>query len=217
MNGDNSDTITKLLDTFQECKRRGDQAKLFLETRNGSVFANLVEELPVSPPGRRPFKNKKKTPSSLRRDHERMEKFIQRKKSEETFSTSTPEKSNQPSIASTTSDMDASGAADSISCETPELDSRAGNQDDETEQTTPADEGTNINQEIFKSKERFEVFLKQMDNIIQRTIKETINEQLSNSVTEERINDEDMVNNDNIEDAKKWAVNQKQSLIIHSK
>ena len=122
-----------------------------------------------------------------------------------------------PAIASSTSDMDASGAADSISCETPELDSRAGNQDDETEQTTPADEGTNINQEIFKSKERFEVFLKQMDNIIQRTIKETINEQLSNSVTEERINDEDMVNNDNIEDAKKWAVNQKQSLIIHSK
>ena len=209
MNGDNSDTITKLLDTFQECKRRGDQAKLFLETRNGSVFANLVVELPVSPPGRRPFKNKKKTPSSLRRDLERMEKFIQRKKSEETFCTSTPEKSNQPSIASSsTSDMDASGAADSISCETPELDSRAGNQDDETEQTTPADEGTNINQEIFKSKERFEVFLKQMDNIIQRTIKETINEQLSNS---------DMVNNDNIEDAKKWAVNQKQSLIIHSK
>ena len=37
MNRDN--TITALLETFQECKKRGERATLFLETRNGEEFA----------------------------------------------------------------------------------------------------------------------------------------------------------------------------------
>ena len=47
MNSDN--TIMALLETFQECKKRGESATLFLETRNGDEFATLNVKLPRTP------------------------------------------------------------------------------------------------------------------------------------------------------------------------
>ena len=47
----NRDTITRLLKTFQECVENGEQARLFLETRNGEQFANLSVKVPVVKPG----------------------------------------------------------------------------------------------------------------------------------------------------------------------
>ena len=60
-----------------------------------------------------------------------MEKFLQRKNYQGTFSTSTPEKCNQPLMTSSISDVEASGTADPTSCERPELDSRPEDQDPE--------------------------------------------------------------------------------------
>ena len=77
-----NDTITALLETFQGCKERGEKATLFLETRNGVQFATFKVKLPVS---HRTVKTslesaKKKSPSTVKRDKERLEKFNQRKK-----------------------------------------------------------------------------------------------------------------------------------------
>ena len=77
-----NDTITALLEGFQESKERGEQAMLFLETRNGVQFATLKVKLPDS---HKTVKTslesaKKKSPSTVKRDKERLEKFNQRKK-----------------------------------------------------------------------------------------------------------------------------------------
>ena len=76
-----NDTITALLETFQESKERGEQATLILETRNGVQFATFKVKLPDS---HRTVKTslesaRKKSPSTVKRDKERLEKFNQRK------------------------------------------------------------------------------------------------------------------------------------------
>ena len=43
-------TLRCLLDLFQDSKRNGDSARLFLETRNGEVFVNFSSQLPVGVP-----------------------------------------------------------------------------------------------------------------------------------------------------------------------
>ena len=104
---ENMETVKKLLETFQECVARGDQASLFLETRNGNQFANFSVKMPVTKPGT--FKNKnisrsRKSPSTVRRDKLRLEKYLQRKTTQGSWSpaaTSTPEKeSSPPNLAS---------------------------------------------------------------------------------------------------------------------
>ena len=133
-------TVNKLLEAFQECTSRGDQAKLFLETRNGMVFVNFAVNLrlPVSRPGNCSTfnKKKKKTPSTLRRDQERMEKFWQRKK-EKTFLTSTPKSQNAevpssalPASSNSPDKETPNTAADTVGWETSGPDTRARKQDD---------------------------------------------------------------------------------------
>ena len=90
-----NDTITALLETFQESKERGEQATLILETRNGVQFATFNVKLPDS---HRTVKTslesaRKKSPSTVKRDKERLEKFNQRKKllqEDYSFKCSTP-------------------------------------------------------------------------------------------------------------------------------
>ena len=137
MQADDGTTINMLLEAFQECKRRGEHAKLFLETRNGTVFTNFSAKIPVSRPGTTSTLQKKKTPSSLRRDQERMAKFLmKKKKSRGSFSTSTPKASNQISSTSSNQAMEMTSEADSVSCETAGLDTRAGEQNGDDTETT---------------------------------------------------------------------------------
>ena len=86
-----------LLDAFQECKQRGDWATLFLETKNGEDFATLKVKMagPQTRPGQTSFGSspKKKSPSTLRRDRARLEKFMKERRIQETWvpkTTSTP-------------------------------------------------------------------------------------------------------------------------------
>ena len=75
-------TLVQLMDFFQESRRKGESAQLFLETRNHMQFATLKVQLsphhhqPNHPHPRQPqpFK-KRKSPSQLRRDHARLRKF----------------------------------------------------------------------------------------------------------------------------------------------
>ena len=99
MTGDN--TINVLLEAFQECRRRGDWATLFLETKNGNEFATLKVKMPASHTSTKLGNTfhgsaaKRKSPSAVRRDRERMEKFVVGKRLQETWP---PEKSSTPSI-----------------------------------------------------------------------------------------------------------------------
>ena len=83
----NGDAISLLLETFQELRRRGDQARLFLETRNGDQFGNLQIKIPRSKPGapNTSTKIKPKSPSTIRRDRQRMESFLERKTRQESL------------------------------------------------------------------------------------------------------------------------------------
>ena len=99
-----------LLDAFQECKQRGDWATLFLETKNGEEFATLKVKL-SSPQTRRAqgqtsfgSSPKKKTPSTLRRDRARLEKFMKERRIQETW---VPKTTTTPSTKSLAMDFPA--------------------------------------------------------------------------------------------------------------
>ena len=79
-------TTRRLLDLFQDSKRKGASARLFLETRNGEVFVNFSSQLPVGvPSGFEEVKKRKwKSPSSRRRDMARLEAWKVRKNLSET-------------------------------------------------------------------------------------------------------------------------------------
>ena len=82
------DSINLLLETFQELTRRGKQAKLFLETRNGEQYGTLSVKSHPSKPAERgtwrnPAKNTKKSPSTIRRDQRRLRSFLERKSAQE--------------------------------------------------------------------------------------------------------------------------------------
>ena len=77
------DTINLLLEKFRECARRGDQARLFLETRNGDQFGTLTVRIPGDPPGpTSPLRTcRRKSPSTVRRNQERLRTFLKKKAS----------------------------------------------------------------------------------------------------------------------------------------
>ena len=88
-----NETITALLETFQGCTKRGESATLFLETKNGHEFATLKVKLAARPGRTSIGLARKKSPSTVRRDKARMEKFVQAKTLQETWcppATSTP-------------------------------------------------------------------------------------------------------------------------------
>ena len=76
------DTFKKLLDLYQECKRKGDRACLVMETMNGKdTFTFTVNKAAGAPVE---FRNscprrRWKTPSQVKRDKLRREKFLAEK------------------------------------------------------------------------------------------------------------------------------------------
>lgn len=67
-------TVRDLVDVFQESQRKGEFARLFLETRNGIAFVNFSAHLPAGPSaGKENGKKKMKSPSSRRRDAARLQ------------------------------------------------------------------------------------------------------------------------------------------------
>ena len=103
----NRETINRLVETFQESAARGEQARLFLETRNGHQFATFSVRAPVAKPGtfQTNISRTRKSPSTVRRDKNRMKSYLQRKLLQESWSptkcpTSTPVKEAiQPDLA----------------------------------------------------------------------------------------------------------------------
>jgi hypothetical protein len=82
------DNIGKLLELFQKCKENGEKASLFMETMNGrETTITFSINLPAGAlPAQRnsvPRRQRWKTPSQLRRDKERKDKFLAKKLEEE--------------------------------------------------------------------------------------------------------------------------------------
>ena len=107
MDSINGDTVNLLLETFRECARRGDQACLFLETRNGKQFGTLSVRIPDD----RLFGTtstlgsaRKKSPSFMRRDQHRLREFLQRKASQDAPGSPSANSTPTISLASTSQD-----------------------------------------------------------------------------------------------------------------
>ena len=92
-------TMKRLLDLFQDSKRKGANARLFLETRNGEMFVNFSSQLPRTFPsgaGYEEVKKKKwKSPSSRRRDTARLEAWKVRRNISETVENLSAELNNE--------------------------------------------------------------------------------------------------------------------------
>ena len=106
------DSINLLLETFREYARRGDQARLFLESRNGQQFGTLtVRILGVTPGPTSPLgTHRRKSPSTVRRNQERLRKFFKKKKASLDSlgsSTGTPSFCSTPTTCTTSSSRNA--------------------------------------------------------------------------------------------------------------
>ena len=74
------DTIKKLLELYQECKRKGDTACLLMETKSGKDSITFtVNKQAGAPAVNSPPRRRWKTPSQLKRDKLRRDKFLAKK------------------------------------------------------------------------------------------------------------------------------------------
>ena len=81
------DTIVKLLELYQKCKMNGEQASLFMETMEGmdtTITFRVKAPAGSQPAGRDSCPRRRwKTPSQLKRDRERKDKFLAKKLEEQ--------------------------------------------------------------------------------------------------------------------------------------
>ena len=183
MNRDN--TITALLETFQECKKRGERATLFLETRNGDEFATLRVKLPRTSGKASLGSAKKKSPSSVKRDTARLEKYQKEKKFQETWKpkeTSTPMK-----------EIALPGLACSIVESIPPVEKQQDLEKDESieKETKQSDQNRESKEQLkdepfFKSKEEIEILRKVIIDIFKRSFEGTTNEPKVARMNEEK-------------------------------
>ena len=81
------DTIVKLLELYQKCKTKGEQASIFMETMNGkdtTITFRVKTPAGPQPDGRESCPRRRwKTPSQLKRDKARKDKFLAKKLEEQ--------------------------------------------------------------------------------------------------------------------------------------
>ena len=232
----NGDAIDLLLETFQELRRRGDQARLFLETRNGEQYGTLHIKSPTKPATHKT--TMKKSPSTVRRDQQRWKTFLQRKTLQESpgrpLATSTPGENVRVALPRTKENLllDSQGKPSTASSSIrpgwvamPQTNKIL--DDDSTNKTIPDERALEkhttekANDEINDAEKPLMTF----EEIKQQTT--TACEKIFSKYnwykkTDEKIEDRNIGepadvkednSDDNIESAKKWAIQQKQSLI----
>ena len=222
MTGDT--TINMLLDAFQECKQRGDWATLFLETKNGEDFGTLKVKLSGPrtrrTPGQASFGSspKKKTPSTLRRDRARLEKFMKERRIQETW---VPKTTTTPSTKSLAMDfpalenksVDDRNTVSEMPSEA--VDKREGL---EASQESNEDREQDINIKISEKKsmksfeecleEAFAPFKKQLGSCLLQNIRKEGEDDKPDNFEKNAETNKDNENTVNIEEAQIWAVNQ---------
>ena len=216
------DNISLLLETFQELTRRGDQAKLILETRNGEPFGTLTLQIhPSKPaePGTSFRKSMRKSPSTVRRDQRRLRDFLQRKSVQESPGNPTAASTPvcKPGLASSIQENQAY-AETSVNLETvedkPDSDTKSEGLDQEPDNEIERDQATNITDKPIVSQADFELSLSKWTEKLNLELSQ-INRGLSEIYTPKETkdtNDVEEEKDDNIDAAKIWAKQQKQSL-----
>ena len=235
MTGDN--TINVLLETFQQCRQRGDWATLSLETRNGDEYATFQLKLPApratGTPGT-PFSGsrsaKKKSPSRVRRDRQRIETFKKKQSLQQSWNPKTPVTPSIKFQAWNSPALDKEENATSSETTNDDVPIITSDKTDESEVSQEDVKGKGMftidseNREAWmaKFKEQCEKAAsigckevgtevkKAMEEIsVGTVVKKAMEEIQTENGTEEILDNEE---NDSFEDVKKWAVNQKQSI-----
>ena len=209
-NSDNTHrTIHSILELYQRCRRKGDWAKVYLETQDGrECFSISVSPSAGTTAGgagvEKMERAKRKNPSQVRRDRQRRAAFLERR---------------HQGVAATPATLTATNIAgtdkEEMDEEKTEIESGAGETSSAKVEASEANE-EDINNEINTGENRLT-----QENIeeLRRLIKEDINNGLYKKDLEtwkmEKPNnkneDSKDKENDNIEDAKVWALKQKQS------
>ena len=199
-------------ETFQESKERGEQETLILETRNGVQFATFKVKLPDS---HRTVKTslesaRKKSPSTVKRDKERLEKFNQRKKLLQ------EDCSFKCSIPSSKYEAEQDSNQDMV---TPALDNEMVKGASETVDEEPGDTTDFEQDDVEKLENSLSKSLKKANAECDQILKDLMANMVSvksNMITKSDISKSDdkiEEDNDNIEGAKLWAMKQKQDLL----
>ena len=207
-----NEAITALLETFQGCTKRGESATLFLETKNGHEFATLKVKLAARPGRTSIGLARKKSPSTVRRDKARMEKFVQAKTLQETWC---PPATSTPSLK-----IDNLAEQDVVVQALVNEDKL----DNVVDKQEKSDEKMPNENDMKMEKAGSQLDQKMIDEIIDKSVAKNGKELMTNfnkindllnsmlsDVTGDKKNLEYDIS-DNLEEAKLWAINQKQSL-----
>ena len=217
--------ISLLLETFQELTRRGDQAKLILETRNGEQFGTLTLQIhPSKPaePGTSFRKSMRKSPSTVRRDQRRLREFLQRKSVQESPGSPTAASTplTKPGLASSSQESLMSNETSVAILEEKEIDNEKLKDEGLDQQPRKDKEGgheTKLNETPIMSPSELADFDEKIKKGFLKALapfSEALNRAQSCLENKDRNVEEcDDDDNDNINDAKIWAQQQKQSCI----
>ena len=172
-----------------------------METKNGNEVATLKVELPARPGTTSVGLARKKSPSTVKRDKARMEKFVQRKTLQETWC---PPATSSPSIKTEKhlkQDMVIQA-----------LDEPDKSDDGEILNDDNASIDENVKERLLKNNESVFSIVKEInDRMLKKTDLQTIGTKGNkNEEGNLQSNDDDT---DNIEDAKLWALSQKQNFL----
>ena len=221
------DHINLLLETFREFTSRGDHATLFLEARDGKQFGTLRVKIPDA--GRTPTRRlgtsgRKKSPSTVRRNQDRLRRFLARKTSQDSLGSpssstcSTPTlKNGLTSSSQVTLDKPVKDVSSEELDKSIEKEALIENQEhngDDQDAVKKVEQGTLSTETVFgegwwhaiKDKE---AWLKDFEKICDRVGKQFVLKHENDNVDNNGENDMDN-DDDNIEDVKKWALMQKQ-------
>ena len=221
-NNDNSHaTIHSILELYQRCRRNGDWARIYLETQDGREFFSIS----ISPSAgtsagvEKVNRARKKNPSQVRRDQKRRAVFLERrhKKAE-----ATPKTTSTPTLESTVSRTDKfrieeektvtgeTGSTEEVKTTESETSDNTMNNVVIREEVVEEEEGRMTQEDI----EQLRKIIKDAVDNGNRMYKEHVVNYCNTKEKVNQIKDEDCSDeNDNIEEAKLWAVGQKQSFI----
>ena len=210
------DHINLLLETFREFTSRGDHATLFLEARDGKQFGTLRVKIPDA--GRTPTRRlgtsgRKKSPSTVRRNQDRLRRFLARKTSQDSLGSPSSSTCSTPTLKNgltSSSQATLDKPVKDVSSEEPDksiekealIENQEHNGDDQ-------DEVKKFGQGWWHAIKDKEAWLKDFEKICDRVGKQFVMKHENDNVEKNGENDMDK-DDDNIEDVKKWALMQKQ-------
>ena len=213
-NKNSSTTFHSILELYQQCRRNGDWARIYLETQDGREFFTVsICPLAGKPAGvaeEEKKKPKKKKPSQVRRDQLRRAAFLERRQRQASEADSVTTNKFRDEEENKAEDME---TGKSVTGETRSAELGDGKKSSD-EEKIGSDEERMTNEATKLDIEKLEELIRNAVNTgVNRGYEESL-EKLKNRLNEEDYkNSEDDNDNENSEEAKMWALKQKRSYI----